>query len=101
MPEGIGASGGLIPVSGTEFDETPGLDVGGLLRGLLRRWKLILFFPLLALGLTYLLLQGIPPGYQASVQLLMFDPHQASTGVTGQLPMSSEEARHVRHQHRD
>jgi polysaccharide biosynthesis transport protein len=66
----------------------PPFDLRGLIGGLLQRWKLIIASPLVLLMLTAGVLRMVPPRFQSSVELLMFDPQQASVATPGQQPIS-------------
>lgn len=67
------------------------LDIKSLIGGVLRRWKLIVAVPVLAVVAVHFVLRAVPPTYQATVQLLVFDPHQAVPGVTGERPVSAQD----------
>ena len=66
------------------------IDLRAMIGGLLRRWKLIVAVPLLALLGVHLVLKAVPSVYQASAQILVFDPHQPDAGVVGQQPSSPQ-----------
>jgi succinoglycan biosynthesis transport protein ExoP len=80
---------GSLPSSEGPFvpqpeDQPASLDIGALIGGVLRRWKLIIAFPLVLLPLAYVTLKVIPSRYQSTVQLLMFDPQAPNAAVPGE-----------------
>ncbi|HEY6430572.1 MAG TPA: polysaccharide biosynthesis tyrosine autokinase [Acetobacteraceae bacterium] len=85
------SAGSAATVMPPDPAEPAPLDIRGLIGGLLRRWKLIVAVPLAALIAVHLLLHVLPPTYQSAVQLLVFDPHQAMSGVTGERPASPQD----------
>jgi polysaccharide biosynthesis transport protein len=66
-------------------------DLRGLLGGLLRRWKLIIAVPTILLAGTAALLKIVPRQYQASVELLAFDPQQVAIATPGQQSTSDHD----------
>jgi polysaccharide biosynthesis transport protein len=79
LPPSIDLS--ALPVEGQPA--TPPMDLRTLIEGLLRRWKLIIAVPILLLIVTGAVLKMVPPRFQSTVQLLMFDPQQASADAIG------------------
>jgi polysaccharide biosynthesis transport protein len=63
------------------------IDVQALMAGLRRRWKLILVFPVLLTFISVAGLRMIPPRYDATVSILIFDP-QWQAEVPGEQRMS-------------
>ena len=56
-----------------------------------RRWKLIITIPVILLLVTYVGLKAVPSVYQASAQLLIFDPQQAAAVGGGNLAPSARD----------
>jgi polysaccharide biosynthesis transport protein len=67
------------------------MDLRALLEGVLLRWKLILAVPIVLLVLTGAVLRVVPPRFESSVQLLMFDPQQAGVNPLGQQPATGRD----------
>ncbi len=67
-----------------DLPAAPPTDIGKLVSGLARRWKLIVAVPLVLLLVVHLVLQAVPSVYQASIQVLVFDPQQAAAIALGQ-----------------
>jgi polysaccharide biosynthesis transport protein len=60
------------------------MDVAAIIKRLLPRWKLIFAMPVLTLLATYGVLKVVPRVYQATVEILVFDPHrQVDSAVQG------------------
>ncbi len=74
-----------------ERPAAPPIDLGALVGGVLRRWKLIIAVPILLLIVTVAGVKLVPPRYQSSVQLLMFDPQQTGLDALGQQPASGRD----------
>jgi polysaccharide biosynthesis transport protein len=68
-------------------DEKPSaapLDVNAIIGGCLRRWKLIVIVPLVALAAVYGLLRLVPAVYESGVKILIFDPQAQRALALGQ-----------------
>jgi polysaccharide biosynthesis transport protein len=91
------SSGSLVPsangnaLPSEDLPPAAPIDLRAMIGGLLRRWKLIVAVPLLALLGVHLVLKAVPSVYQSSVQILVFDPHQPGAGVVGQQPSSPQD----------
>jgi len=71
-------------------DSKPPLDARGMMAGCLRRWKLIVAIPLLFTLLAYIALRFVPPTYQTSAQILIFDPQSRDVSSAGQRTSDNE-----------
>jgi exopolysaccharide transport family protein len=71
-----------VPAAPIEYVEevggapTPSIDLFALLRGVLRRWKLITAITLSVLMATYGVVQVVPSLYRSTVEILVFDPQR-------------------------
>jgi polysaccharide biosynthesis transport protein len=83
-PPSIDLSG--LPLKGRPA--APPTDLRVLIGGLFQRWKLITAVPVILLLMTGVVLHLVPPRFQSSVQLLMFDPQQAGLDAIGPQPAS-------------
>lgn len=60
------------------------MDFRTMIGALAQRWKLILAVPAICLTVTFFVLRCIPPVYQSSVEILLFDPQWQIETVNGQ-----------------
>ena len=92
MPSGSSLpSTNVVTLSAEDQSTTASIDLRAMVVALLRRWKLIVAVPLLALISVHLLLKVMPSVYKADVEILMFDPHLPQAGVAGQRAATAQD----------
>jgi len=64
------------PVSRVESAPPAQVDISSIVGAILRRWKLIAAIPLVAVTMTYGILKLVPPLYNSTAEILVFDPGQ-------------------------
>ncbi len=90
-------SGSLLPslnvpaLPPEELSASAPIDLRALIGSLLRRWKRIIAVPLLLLLAVFGGLRLVPPVYQSSVQILIFNPQQPGRAAIGQESLSAQD----------
>src|SRR5436190_124605 len=74
----------VVPGSGVgpmEMPAAPNMDLRSMLGVLLRRWRLCLAVPVLAVVLTSIGLSFVSPLYKSTVEILAADPKRQTTAA--------------------